>query len=206
MDLFDFNISEVITRAIVVIISLTVHEFSHGLASKIQGDKTPEEYGRLTLNPAAHIDPAGLISLMIFKFGWAKPVPISSYNYKNKKAGIIITSIAGPISNLLLAFFTVITIGKANPQDQFIQSFLLELFWININLAVFNLLPIPPLDGSKIFAEIFGGKIAEFIYKIEGKGTIILFLLLWLEPVRNILLIMMIYVNNIIVDLAKIFI
>ena len=182
--MFDLTISEWILRAIAVIIALTIHEFSHGLVSHLQGDKTPESYGRLTLNPLAHIDPLGLIALFVFRFGWAKPIPINSSNYKKQRIGIIMTSIAGPLSNLLLSFSAIMAFILTNPQNAAIVFFYQEVIFINASLALFNMIPVPPLDGSKIFASIFGGKIAELIYRIEGKGTLVLFLLLNL-PIVN---------------------
>ena len=182
--MFDLTLSEWILRAIAVIIALTIHEFSHGLVSHLQGDKTPESHGRLTLNPLSHIDPLGLIALFVFRFGWAKPIPINSSNYKKQRIGIILTSIAGPLSNLLLSFSAIIAYILTNPQNEAIIFFYQEAIFINASLALFNMIPVPPLDGSKIFASIFGGKVAELIYKIEGKGTIVIFLLLNL-PIVN---------------------
>lgn len=181
------TVAEWIMLALVVIIALTIHEFSHGLVSYIQGDKTPGSYGRLTLNPIAHIDPFGLVALFLFRFGWAKPVPINPKYYKHRRLGIILTSLAGPISNLLLMFIATLILLETNPQNSIITYFYQQFIFINASLAVFNMIPIPPLDGSKIFAELFGGKIAELIYRIEGKGTIILLLLIWFQPVNTAL-------------------
>ncbi|WDC83806.1 site-2 protease family protein [Caloramator sp. mosi_1] len=103
--MFDRSLSELIFVSIAVIVSLTIHEYSHALAATLLGDDTPKVYDRLTLNPFAHIDIAGLIALLIVRFGWAKPVPVNPYNFKNRSLGIIITSIAGPLSNIILAFF-----------------------------------------------------------------------------------------------------
>jgi Zn-dependent protease len=197
--MFDLSISEWILRAIAVIIALTIHEFSHGLISHLQGDKTPESHGRLTLNPLSHIDPLGLIALFVFRFGWAKPTPINSSNYKKQRVGIALTSIAGPLSNLLLSFsaiiFFIITNPDncslyylfMNPDQNAIVFFYQEVIFMNASLALFNMIPVPPLDGSKIFASIFGGRIAELIYKIEGKGTLVIFLLLNLPIVNQTL-------------------
>lgn len=181
------SIAEIIFSLAAVTISLTIHEYSHGLVSTIQGDDTPKRYGRLTLNPLAHIDILGFISLMLFRFGWAKPVPISSKNYKNQRLGVILTSLAGPASNLLLAFFSILSMYIFKVQTEGLQVFLVELVFLNIGLAVFNLIPIPPLDGSKIFGELIGGKFAEFIYRIEGKGMFLLFILLMFPPFNNLL-------------------
>lgn len=189
--MFNIDITEKIITAFVFLFALTVHEYSHGLISALQGDDTPERYGRLTMNPIAHIDIIGFISLLIFRFGWAKPVPVSSRNYKNPRLGIILTSLAGPFSNLFVAFISII-IWYVLPESLFIKSpvldtFLFYMVYVNVMLAVFNLIPVPPLDGSKVFAEIFGGKFADIIYSIESKGTFILFLLLMFRPVQEVL-------------------
>ncbi|MEG0641873.1 MAG: site-2 protease family protein [Clostridium sp.] len=185
------DIAQFIITGIVIVISLTFHEYAHALASYSQGDSTAKAEGRLTLNPFSHIDIFGLLMLFIVSFGWAKPVPINSYFYKNPRRGIIITSFAGPFANLILAFitcfvYTILVKNNYMPSEG-IFIFFQTMIGLNINLAIFNLLPIPPLDGSKIFAEAFGGKVAEIIYKIDGKGMIILFLLLMLPFTRSIL-------------------
>lgn len=181
------NISEVILSFIAIIVSLTIHEYSHGLASTAQGDDTPRLYGRLTLNPLAHIDPMGFLSLLLFRFGWAKPVPISSRNYKNPRIGIVLTSAAGPLSNLILAFFGLLSLYLFKVQSADLIYFLQSLVFLNIGLAVFNLIPIPPLDGSKILAETIGGAVSKFIYKIERAGMIILLLAFWFTPLDEML-------------------
>lgn len=185
--MLNYDIGQFLMTGIAIIISLSVHEYSHALISTIQGDDIPYRYGRLTLNPIAHIDPIGIISLFLFKFGWAKPVPISSRNYNNRRLGIILTSLAGPVSNIILAFFTALCFYVFNPTSEGIVYFLGELFTINTGLAVFNFIPIPPLDGSKIFGEIFGGKVAEFIYGIERWGMFLIFALLWIPQVSYML-------------------
>lgn len=181
------NMSEIVLSFIAIIVSLTIHEYSHGLASTAQGDDTPRLYGRLTLNPLAHIDPMGLVSLFLFRFGWAKPVPISSRNYKNPRIGIVLTSAAGPLSNLILAFFSLLSLYLFKVQSAELIYFFQNLIFLNIGLAVFNLIPIPPLDGSKILAETLGGAVSEFIYKIERAGMVILMLALWFTPLNDIL-------------------
>ncbi|SKA82253.1 Zn-dependent protease (includes SpoIVFB) [Caloramator quimbayensis] len=185
--MFNYDIAQFLITGIAIIISLSIHEYSHALISTLLGDDVPFRYGRLTLNPLAHIDPIGIISLFLFKFGWAKPVPISSRNYKNRRLGIILTSLSGPISNLLLSFFTALCFVIFSPSSEGVVYFLGELFTINTGLFVFNLIPIPPLDGSKIFAELFGGRIADFIYSLERWGMVLLFALLWIPQVSYFL-------------------
>lgn len=199
----NLNVSQLIITTIVIISSLTIHEYAHGLISHLQGDDTPQRYGRLTLNPLAHLDIFGLIALFVFKFGWAKPIPIDSYYYKNRRLGIILTSFAGPASNLVLAFFSALVIYGVKPQSEAVIFFLVNMVLINTGLAVFNMLPFPPLDGSKIFAELFGGRIANMIYSLEGKGMFILFILLWLPPVTSFIGTVRAQVIYSIVDLAQ---
>ena len=181
--MFDYrNAGEILFSLIAIVVSFTIHEYSHAFISTVQGDDTPKIYGRLTLNPVAHIDIMGFICLFLFRFGWAKPVPISSKNYKNPRLGIILTSLAGPLSNLVLAFITIVVVFVANPQSEAIGYFLDQLLLINVGLAVFNLIPVPPLDGSKIIGEIFGGKVSVFLFNMERYGIMILFALLWIFP------------------------
>jgi Zn-dependent protease len=140
---------------IAFVAALTFHEFSHGLAAKLQGDDTAERMGRLTLNPIPHIDPIGFIAVLVAGFGWAKPVPYNPYNLRNQKWGPVLVAAAGPLSNLLL-FVIVGTAYKALGAAGALSSgsaltvFLQALMYINVALFAFNLIPIPPLDGSKV--------------------------------------------------------
>jgi Zn-dependent protease len=133
-----------------IIIALTVHEFSHAWVAYKLGDPTAKAEGRLTFNPLAHLDPLGTIMLILFRFGWGKPVPINKYNFKNPVVGTALSSIAGPASNLLLALLTTAIFHIFTPTNIFLNAFLLYFILINIVLMIFNLLPIPPLDGHKI--------------------------------------------------------
>ncbi|MCL2286943.1 MAG: site-2 protease family protein [Firmicutes bacterium] len=145
-----------------IIIALTFHEFSHGLAAYLLGDKTAKRDGRLSFNPIRHIDPVGLIMMLLFRFGWAKPVMVNPYNLKNPKQDMAIISVAGPLSNFILAFITMIILVffihafgmRGGTAVNNIATFLSVLVQINVVLGVFNMLPIPPLDGSKIFGFI----------------------------------------------------
>lgn len=199
------NIGTFILTAIGIIISLTIHEYSHALVSTKLGDKAPEMYGRLTLNPLAHIDLLGLLSLFIFRFGWAKPVPIDPSYYRDRRKGIILTSLAGPVSNLILAFFSLLIFRAAKPQSKGIALFLIILAQLNTGLAVFNMIPLSPLDGSKIFAELFEGKVADLIYSLERYGTFLIFILLWIPAVQNVISLMIQNVLSWLYALAGIF-
>ncbi|SEF75138.1 Zn-dependent protease (includes SpoIVFB) [Caloramator fervidus] len=200
--MFNYTAGTFILTGIAIIVSLTIHEFAHALISVAYGDKTPLYYGRLTINPFAHIDFLGLISLFLLKFGWAKPVPINPNNYKNPRLGLIFTSLAGPLANILLAFFVALFYFKFQPNSYATVYFMRELILINSGLAVFNLLPFPPLDGAKIFAEIFKGKISDIVYYLEDKGIFILFLLLMFPPVKIFVSNMIQFVINGIITIA----
>lgn len=168
-----FSISDIIYLAIGVILSMSIHEVAHGLASYWMGDPTAKLEGRLSLNPFKHIDWAGLVCLLFFGFGWAKPVPIDSRYYKDAKTGIIWTSFAGPVANFLLSFICVFlfyALYKFAPQfiftaaGNFISSVLSYTGLISTGFGIFNLIPIPPLDGSKVvFSFLPDDKYYKFI-------------------------------------------
>ena len=168
-----FSISDIIYLAIGVILSMSIHEVAHGLVSYWMGDPTAKLEGRLSLNPFKHIDWAGLVCLLFFGFGWAKPVPIDSRYYKDAKTGIIWTSFAGPVANFLLSFICVFlfyALYKFAPQfiftaaGNFISSVLSYTGLISTGFGIFNLIPIPPLDGSKVaFSFLPDDKYYKFI-------------------------------------------
>ena len=131
---------------IALIISLTVHEFAHALTADRLGDPTPRSFGRLSLNPLRHLDPLGTIMLLIARFGWGRPVPIDPYNFRSPRRDELLVALSGPASNFLLAILT-----------SFFSSYspiLYILVVVNLSLAIFNLLPLPPLDGSKILLNL----------------------------------------------------
>ena len=167
-----------------LIICITFHEFCHAFVADRLGDPTPRSYGRLTLNPLAHADPIGTILLPLVSaltgiptIGWAKPVPIDPFNFKNPKRDEMLVAIAGPGGNLLLAIFCSIFFKLFG-----IQNILLYLIiLINISLAVFNLLPIPPLDGSKIFLNLLPAeKSYQWQQAFDRYGFILLIILVFL--------------------------
>jgi Zn-dependent protease len=143
-----------IAVALILLVSLPFHEFSHALAAYRLGDSTAKYMGRLTLNPLAHLDPFGALLILIAGFGWAKPTPYNPYNVRGGKTGEVIIAIAGPISNLVLAVAAALPLRYINATGIAVPDLLvnvLETFiLLNVILAVFNFIPIPPLDGSKL--------------------------------------------------------
>ncbi len=163
-----------ITSLIIVIFSAIIHEVSHGLVAEKLGDDTAREAGRITLNPIPHIDPIGTIIMpLLIGFGAAKPVPVNFNNLRNPKWGMVLVSLAGPVSNFLLAILFLIPI-KFGLTNEISESILIRAVVINIVLGVFNLIPIPPLDGSKVVAGL-GPR--SWMYKIFELERYSLFLL-----------------------------
>lgn len=184
-----FNISswqDLVYRLVAVIMALTIHEFSHGFAAYLMGDRTAKEQGRLTLNPAKHIDIFGSIMLLLVGFGWAKPVGVNPLRFKKPKAGMAITALAGPLSNFILAF--VLYIIALTVQINFfgvrtaanVVTFLATCISLNIGLGIFNLIPVPPLDGSRIFLVFLPDDTYFKIMQYERYIQLILMALLFL--------------------------
>ena len=190
---------EMILRIPALLISITIHEFAHAKTSFVLGDPTPKMTGRLSLNPLNHLDPLGLLMLWFFRFGWAKPVQINPYYYEDRKKGTILVSLAGPLSNIFLAFASLALI-KLGIVKGLPLSFLFTLYMYNVVLAVFNLIPIPPLDGSKILMGFLPARHAFEFSKMEGYGPILLILAVYLG-VLNVILNPMIEFAQSILDL-----
>ena len=171
------NVIEMLIVSGITIISITIHEFSHGYASYLMGDDTPKVYRRLTLNPFKHLDVIGAICLALFHFGWAKPVPINPHNYKNKKLGVVIVSLAGPISNLILAFLATVVWIVFAAGNYYLIFAMQMLAFLNLGLAVFNLIPIPPLDGSRIVSVFLSERARNKYNSIEKYGVIFIFVI-----------------------------
>lgn len=177
----------------VVLISLTFHECAHGFAAYKLGDPTAKAMGRLSLNPLRHIDPIGAICMLLFHFGWAKPVPINTRYFKNPKSGMAITALAGPASNLLLGFvgcflYTLSThfIRVASGTFAYYLAYAWGIFvfyfgWLNIAFALFNLIPLPPLDGSRIFLVFLPEKAYFSVMKYEREIALGFFILLFID-------------------------
>ncbi|MBP2028182.1 Zn-dependent protease [Acetoanaerobium pronyense] len=191
-----------------ILIALTFHEFAHGAAAFAMGDDTAKRSGRLSLDPLKHIDPMGFLMLLLVRFGWAKPVPINENNFKNRNVGLFLVSIAGITMNLILAlvfhFITYFSIGVIDVPAYY--QVMNGIVRINIMLAAFNLLPIPPLDGSKIIYSFLPLKLRYKFYQYESYGSIILLLLLisgsigfLLSPVITAIISFLNYLINIVI-------
>ncbi len=161
-------------RTIALIAALSIHEFAHSFAAVQLGDETPEKAGRVTLNPLAHLDPLGTIFLFLTGFGWGKPVPVNPYNFENPPKDMALTALAGPLSNLILAGI----ISLISP-TLFSATYLIQiLVIININLGLFNLLPIYPLDGFDLIGGALPSSLAQHWYSLQQYGPVLLILLL----------------------------
>lgn len=182
-----------------VVICLTVHEASHGLAAYLMGDRTAQASGRLTLDPLAHIDPWGFVCMMLLGFGWARPVPVNISQFKNRRLGMGVTAAAGPFSNVVLSFIaylaTILLALKASPETNNFVMILCQFFSyiaaLSIGLAVFNLLPVHPLDGSRILDAILPFR-AQLRYQnfMNRYGSIVLLIViafLWIGGLSTLI-------------------
>jgi len=159
-----------------ILIAITFHEFAHGKMASILGDPTPKMQGRLSLNPAKHLDLLGSLMLVVAGFGWAKPVEVNpNYFSGDRNRGMMLVALAGPVVNIILAYLAAVALNRVGEGYFFI--FLTYLLWFNAMLAVFNLIPLPPLDGSKVLAGILPRPIANSIYSMEAYGPLILLIL-----------------------------
>lgn len=165
-----------------LVIAMVIHEYSHARVADWLGDYTPRMQGRLTLNPAAHVDPIGLVMLFIVHFGWAKPVQVNPYNFQNPRRDDILVSVAGPASNLIMAFvaliiFTLLIKFGLPISDGVLAVFKLIIIY-NINFAIFNMLPFPPLDGSHILRNLLPYELAQKFEILERYSFIFLIIIL----------------------------
>lgn len=186
LDFLLSRFSNIIFIIPIYFISLTVHEYSHGLVAYKLGDPTAKDSGRLSLNPIRHIDPIGLIMMVLVKFGWAKPVPVNPLYFKNPKKGMMLTAIAGPVSNLLLSFVSAfitlvlmyISHSVVSDTVYYVCIFFSLMTHVNTALAVFNLIPVHPLDGSRILNYFLPNSFSNFFYKYGNYIYIAFFVVL----------------------------
>ncbi len=185
---FDWNgLLSLLGRVAGVFLCLTVHETCHGLAAYALGDPTAKRMHRLSLNPLHHIDWLGLASMVICGFGWAKPVPVDMRYFKKPKTGMALTALAGPASNFLLAAILLFSASLtarhalAGPFAVWMFYFFLNTAVLSIGLGLFNLIPIPPLDGSKVLFSFLPERAYHTLMRYERYGMVILLLLVWLD-------------------------
>lgn len=173
---------QMLLRLPVLLIAITVHEYAHARVAYSFGDPTAKLQGRLSLNPLVHLDPVGALMLLIVGIGWAKPVPINPYNFKDYRSGMLGVSLAGPLANFILAFFSLLILKTAwgyFPIGGIFWLLLHTQATLNTTLGVFNLIPLPPLDGSKIFSSLAGGSSLAFYRRIEPYAPLILLVLIF---------------------------
>lgn len=189
--MFDFNLMNIIAGLPGLVIALVIHEYAHARVAVAMGDFTPRLQGRLTLNPKAHIDPFGLLMMFLVHFGWAKPVMINPRNFRDWKKGEILVALAGPTANLLVSFLALLTMAimfKLGIFSEGVRLVFSLIILYNINFAIFNMIPLPPLDGSKVLMMLLPGRYAYKMLELERYSFIILIFLL-MTPVLTMVLI-----------------
>ena len=181
------SLRDMILRLVSVFLCLTIHETCHGLAAYALGDPTAKAEHRLSLNPLHHIDWLGLVMMFVAGFGWAKPVPVNPNYFKKPKQGMALTALAGPVSNFLLALLMLLAarifcdVAAYSEANQRILDFLLMVALLSIGLGLFNLLPIPPLDGSKVLFAVLPDGAYNQLMRYERYGMLLLFALVFFD-------------------------
>lgn len=184
---------DMVLRLAAVLLCLTVHETCHGLAAYALGDPTARRAHRLSLNPLRHIDWFGLLMMFAAGFGWAKPVPVNPNYFKKPKQGMALTALAGPVSNFLLALLTLLAarifydVAAYSETNQRVLDFLLMVAVLSIGLGLFNLVPIPPLDGSKVLFAVLPDRAYDWLMRNERYGMLLLFALVFFDVGSNAL-------------------
>lgn len=183
---FDFSyLLELLSAVIPSLICITLHELSHGLVACRLGDDTAKRAGRLTLNPLKHLDPIGLLMMLTVHFGYAKPVPVSMYKLKNPKRDMAVTALAGPVSNVIITVVFLLLYGAlyrplgGSKAGAYVLDMLQLTAYISMGYAVFNMLPVPPLDGSKVVFSLMPDDSYRRLMRYERYGSLILLALVW---------------------------
>lgn len=186
--LFDSDPAILVASLLAIVIGLTFHEFSHALVADQLGDHRPRALGRVSLNPMRHLDPLGALMLLIARFGWAKPVPVNPYALRPGRIGMTYVAVAGPLANLAVAVAaaTIFRAGEVLGLAGFPMSVVFYVVYINVVLALFNLLPIPPLDGYNIVLPFLAPRTAMTVQRYAPYGVFVLLLLVFLpgSPLR----------------------
>ena len=187
-----YILSNILVQIVGIAVAISVHEFGHAYSAHLLGDDTAKMYGRMTLNPAKHLDIMGLIAMLIVHIGWAKPVPVNPNNFKNYKVGNVIVSLAGVTANIITAIICVLI-------NKYVNMFAINLIAqyvivYNVGFAAFNLLPIPPLDGWGVISSFIPYKYNEIAYKYESMSSIIFLVLIitgaysiFVSPIINVI-------------------
>ncbi|MCD5414271.1 MAG: site-2 protease family protein [Clostridiales bacterium] len=201
-----FDINRIILVLPGILFAITFHEFAHGYVAYLLGDSTAKNNGRLTLNPIAHIDVVGFLMLIFAGFGWAKPVPVNPNYFKNRKLGMLYVAMAGPLTNMVLAVILTIALGVLIQlrSNELVVRILINAIMINLVLAIFNLLPIPPLDGSKILFSLIPDEWEYTVYKYEKYSYFILLALLFTGAISKILFPIVNYLFNFLIVFMQI--
>ena len=184
-------LTDILFTVVPALICITLHELSHGYVAYRLGDNTAKNAGRLTLNPIKHIDPVGLVVMLVARFGWAKPVPVDMRNFKDPKKGMAVTALAGPVSNVLIAVIAYVIYGAVftalydKTAGGVILTLLYTTGYLSISLAVFNIIPIPPLDGSKVLFALLPDRAYMKLMRYERYGFILLIIIVALGVTRG---------------------
>lgn len=186
MRVLGVNPMELLLTAVALLVAATIHEYAHAYAAVQLGDPTPRWLGRLTLNPLAHLDPLGSLLLLLVGFGWAKPVPVNPRHFQDPRRGVLLVAVAGPLANVcLLALLGAMYRLGLLWEGGWVGALWWRMLYVNAVLAVFNLLPIPPLDGSRILGALLRGEAEDLYTRLQPYGGLFLLALLatgWLGP------------------------